>query len=85
MVKKIILCIWSLFILFLSTGCGKEESGIKFYKMIDRYDCELCISEYCFFYDSSFHYTNVYFGFYEDKDGFLQDSLTFKEEIKCQS
>ncbi len=78
MIKKIV----SFLISFtLIVGCNKEESRVKYYKFADTKDCAECTSMYCFYYDSAFHYSANWFGFYQSPNGFLRDSMYFKSSL----
>lgn len=74
MEKKVIILIVTLMLL---VGCNRKSDTLYFYQFQDRTDCDYCFPAYCFYYDTAFHYTAIQYGFYENKRGFLRDSLFF--------
>lgn len=77
MAQKIILIIIIIATLVLQFSCNCKTETIYFYQFQDRTDCDYCFPAYCFYYDTAFHYTAIQFGFYENKSGFLRDSLFY--------
>lgn len=87
MVQKKINNLFLITLLLLLFGCGHQPNNLFFYKFQDRIDCDYCFPAYCFFYDTAFHYTAIQYGFYENDDGFLRDTLYFeslRDSIKAE-
>ena len=75
MVQKINIVLMMAFLLLV--GCDRKSDSLYYYRFQDRTDCECCFPAYCFYYDTAFHYTAIQYGFYENNNGFLRDSLFF--------
>lgn len=73
-IKKIFISIATIVLLW---GCNHKSNILYFYQFQDRTDCEYCFPAYCFYYDTAFHYTAIQYGFYENNNGFLRDSVFF--------
>lgn len=86
MVQKIIRIAVLFVTLLLLHSCDNKTDAIYYYQFQDRTDCDFCFPAYCFYYDTAFHYTAIQFGFYENDNGFLRDSVFFdymRDSIKA--
>lgn len=75
MAQKINIVLMAAVVLLI--GCARKSDALYYYQFQDRTDCECCFPAYCFYYDTAFHYTAIRYGFYENDNGFLRDSLFF--------